>query len=95
VTSLGAQPAATVPTPFFENRIAGRMDWNINSKHNVYLSVATQGNNSLNDQSDGTFDLTEGNFTKNHMQIANVTLNSAFSPTLLNQVTVVGSIGTT
>ena len=87
VTSLGAQPSATVPTPFYENRIAGRMDWNINSKHNVYLSVATQGNNSLNDQSDGTFDLTEGNFTKNHMQIANVTLNSTFTPTLLNQLT--------
>ena len=87
VTSLGAQPSATVPTPFFENRIAGRMDWTINSKHTAYLSVATQANNSLNDQSDGTFDLTEGNFTKNHLQIANITLNSAFSPTLLNQLT--------
>src|SRR5439155_951604 len=53
----------------------------------AYLSVATQANNSLNDQSDGTFDLTEGNFTKNHLQIANITLNSAFSPTLLNQLT--------
>jgi len=88
VTSLGAQPSATVPTPFFENRIAGRLDWNINSKQSLYLSVATQANNSLNDQSDGTFDLTEGNFTKNHMQIANLTLNSMLSPTLLNQVTV-------
>ena len=88
VTSLGAQPSATVPTPFFENRIAGRMDWTINSKHSVYLSVATQANNSLNDQSNGTFDLTEGNFTKNHLQIANLTLNSAFSSTLLNQFTV-------
>jgi len=88
VTSLGADPVAAVPTPFFENRIAGRLDWNINSKHSVYLSVATQANNSLNDQSDGTFDLTEGNFTRNHMQIANLTLNSLFSPTLLNQVTV-------
>ncbi|HYT08704.1 MAG TPA: carboxypeptidase regulatory-like domain-containing protein [Rugosimonospora sp.] len=87
VTSLGAQPAATIPTPFFENRIAGRMDWTINSKHTAYVSVATQANNSLNDQSGGTFDLTEGNFTKNHLQIANVTLNSAFSPTLLNQFT--------
>src|SRR5713226_6453015 len=86
-TSLGAQPSATVPTPFFENRIAGRMDWTINSKHTAYLSVATQGNNSLNDQSNGNFDLTEGNFTKNHLQIANVTLNSMFSPTLLNQFT--------
>jgi hypothetical protein len=88
VTSLGAQPAATVPTPFFENRIAGRLDWTINSKHSLYLAVATQANNSLNDQSNGTFDLTEGNFTKNHLQIANLTLNSAFSSTLLNQFTV-------
>src|SRR5262249_42439523 len=87
VTSLGAQPAATVPTPFFENRIAGRADWTINSKHIVYLAVATQANNSFNDQSDGTFDLTEGNFTKNHLQIANITLNSMFSSTLLNQFT--------
>src|SRR5262249_2754258 len=85
VTALGAQPSATVPTPFYENRIAGRGDWNINSKHSLYLAVATQGNNSLNDQSNGTFDLTEGNFTRNHMQIANLTLNSMFSPTLLNQ----------
>jgi len=29
-----------------------------------YLSVATQANNSLNDQSGGGFDLTEGNFTR-------------------------------
>jgi hypothetical protein len=88
VKSLGAQPAATVPTPFYENRIAGRMDFTINSKHSAYLAVATQGNNSLNDQSGGAFDLTEGNFTKNHMQIANLTVNSSLSPTLVNQVTV-------
>lgn len=88
VTSLGAQPAATVPTPFYENRIAGKMDWTINNKHSAYLSVATQANNSLNDQSNGNFDLTEGNFTKNHLQIANITVNSLFTPTLLNQFTV-------
>ncbi len=88
VTSLGAQPSATVPTPFFENRINGRMDWTINSKHTAYVSVSTQANNSLNDQSGGSFDLTEGNFTKNHLQVANLTLNSAFTPTLLNQFTV-------
>src|SRR5215468_8579699 len=87
VTSLGAQPAAIVPTPFFENRISGRMDWTINNKHSAYLAVATQANNSLNDQSNGTFDLTEGNFTVNHMQIANITVNSAFSSTLVNQFT--------
>src|SRR5229473_3148192 len=87
VTSLGAQPAATIPTPFFENRIAGRMDWTINSKHTAYLAVATQANNSLNDQSNSTFDLTEGNFTKNHLIVSNFTLNSIVSPTLVNQFT--------
>ena len=87
VTSLGAQPSATVPTPFYENRLNGRMDWTINNKHTAYISVSTQANNSLNDQSNGTFDLTEGNFTKNHLQVANLTLNSAFSPKLLNQFT--------
>ncbi len=88
VTALGAQPAAIVPTPFFENRINGRMDYTINSRNSVYLAVSTQANNSLNDQSNGTFDLTEGNFTVNHMQLANLSLNSAITPTLVNQFTV-------
>lgn len=87
VKSLGAQPAATIPTPFFENRLNGRLDWTINSKHSAYISVSTQANNSLNDQSGGLFDLTEGNFTKNHLQIANLTVNSSLSPTLINQFT--------
>jgi hypothetical protein len=87
VTNLGAQPAATIPTPFFENRINGRMDWTINNKHSAYFSVTTQANNSLNDQSNGLFDLTEGNFTVNHLQVANLTVNSAFTPTLINQLT--------
>jgi hypothetical protein len=87
VTSLGAQPAATVPTPFFENRLNGRLDYTINSKNSAYLSVSTQANNSLNDQSNGLFDLTEGNFTVNHLQIANLTVNSSLSDTLINQFT--------
>jgi hypothetical protein len=87
VTNLGAQPASVIPTPFFENRINGRLDWTINNKHSAYFSVSTQANNSLNDQSNGFFDLTEGNFTKNHLQVANLTLNSSFSPTLINQFT--------
>jgi hypothetical protein len=87
VTSLGAQPASVVPTPFFENRLNGKLDYTINSKHSAYLSVSTQANNSLNDQSNGTFDLTEGNFTVNHMQIANLSLASSLSPTLVNQLT--------
>jgi hypothetical protein len=88
VTNLGAKPAAIIPTPFYENRINGRMDWTINNKHSAYLSVSTQANNSLNDQSASTFDLTEGNFTVNHLQVANLTVNSALTPTLINQATV-------
>ncbi len=87
VTNLGAQPAATVPTPFFENRLNGRLDYTFNNKHSAYLSVTTQANNSLNDQSAATFDLTEGNFTKNHLQVANLTINSLLTPTLTNQFT--------
>ena len=87
VTNLGAQPISVVPTPFFENRLNGRLDYTFNSKHSAYLSVTTQANNSLNDQSGATFDATEGNFTKNHLQVANLTVNSALSPTLVNQFT--------
>ncbi len=87
VTSLGAQPISTVPTPFFENRINGRLDYTINNKNSAYFSVSTQANNSLNDQSGATFDATEGNFTKNHLQVANLTVNSQLSNTLINQFT--------
>jgi Carboxypeptidase regulatory-like domain/TonB dependent receptor len=87
VSALGAQPAAIIPRPFFENRLNGRLDYIFNSKHSAYVSVTTQANDSLNDQSDGTMDLTEGNFTVNHLQVANFTLNSAFTPTLINQLT--------
>lgn len=87
VTFLGAQPATVIPTPFFENRLNGRLDWTINNKNSAYLSVTTQANNSLNDQSGATFDLTEGNFTVNHLQVANLTVNSSLTPTLVNQFT--------
>jgi len=87
VKNLGAQPISVVATPFYENRLNGRLDWTINSKHSAYFSVSTQANNSLNDQSGGTFDATEGNFTDNHLQIANLTVNSSLTPTLINQFT--------
>ena len=87
VTSLGAKPISTVPTPFFENRLNGRLDYTFNGKHSAYLSVTTQANNSLNDQSTATFDQTEGNFTVNHLQVANLTVNSLLTPTLTNQFT--------
>jgi outer membrane receptor protein involved in Fe transport len=87
VTSLGAQPSPTIPTPFFETRYNGRMDWRMNNEHSAYLSYSSQANDTLNDQSDGTADLTNGNFTVNHMQAANLTVNSALSNTLINQFT--------
>jgi hypothetical protein len=84
---LAAQPATSIPTPFYETRYNARMDWSINSKNSVYGSYSVQTNNSLNDQSTGTDDLTNGNFTTNHLIVANVTLSSLLSPTSVNQLT--------
>jgi hypothetical protein len=84
---LAAQPSATIPRPFFEWRYNGRADWVINSKNSVYLSYTSQVNDSLNDQSDGTGDLTNGNFTKNHLIVSNLTWNSLLSNTTINQFT--------
>src|SRR5262249_18208614 len=78
---------ATIPRPFYETRYNGRMDWNINNRNNAYISYTSQSNDSLNDQSDGTGDLTNGNFTKNQLQIANFTLNSLLSNSTVNQFT--------
>ena len=80
-------PAATLPRPFFETRYNGRADWTFNSKESAYLSYFSQANNSLNDQSDGTGDLNNGNFTVNHLQLANFTLNSVLSDTTVNTAT--------
>jgi outer membrane receptor protein involved in Fe transport len=84
---LAAQPAAAIPRPFNETRYNGRLDWTVNSKNTAYVSYNSQANDSLNDQSDGTGDLTNGNFTKNHLLLANFTLNSVLSPTAVNQFT--------
>ncbi|PYX66922.1 MAG: hypothetical protein DMG78_28495, partial [Acidobacteria bacterium] len=84
---LAAQPALSIPRPFHEWRYNGRMDWTINNKNSAYISYSSQANDSLNDQSGDTGDLTEGNFTTNHLQIANFTLNSQISPSLVNQFT--------
>jgi len=75
--SLGAQPLAIVPTPFFETRYNGRADYIINPSNTAYLTYNSQANNSLNDQSDGFQDATAGNFTNNHMQLANLVKHHA------------------
>lgn len=87
VTALGAVPSATIPTPFFETRYNGRMDYKFNDKHSAYVSYSSQANNSLNDQAGSTGDVTEGNFTVNHLQVANVTFTSLLTPTLVNTFT--------
>src|SRR6266700_2908772 len=84
---LAAQPAAVIPRPFYEWRYNGRLDWTINNRNTAYVSYTSQANNSLNDQSDGTGDLTNGNFTVNHLQLANFTLNSVLSDTTVNTAT--------
>src|SRR6266852_7019647 len=81
---LAAQPSAVIPRPFFETRYNGRMDYRFNDRETAYISYTSQANDSLNDQSGQTGDLTEGNFTKNHLQAANFTLNSVLSNSLVN-----------
>jgi len=81
---LAAQPSAIIPRPFYENRYNGRLDYRFNDRETAYLSYTSQANDSLNDQSIQTGDLTEGNFTKNHLQAANFTLNSVLSNSLVN-----------
>ena len=84
---LAAQPATSIPRPFYETRYNGRMDWTINSRNTAYASYSSQGNNSLNDQSSGTGDLTNGNFTTNQLQLVNLTLNTLLSNTTVNTFT--------
>ncbi len=84
---LAAQPAAVIPRPFYETRYTGRADFVLNPKNTAYISYNSQVNDSLNDQSDGTGDLTNGNFTKNHLLLANLTLSSILSNSAVNQFT--------
>ncbi|HUI55045.1 MAG TPA: TonB-dependent receptor [Bryobacteraceae bacterium] len=84
---LAAQPSATIPRPFYEWRYNGRVDWNVNSRNTLYASYSGQKNNSLNDQSNGLGDLTNGNFTTNKLIVTNITWNSLISNTTVNQFT--------
>ena len=64
----------------FELLPAGKYDIKVNaswfaSAVNAFLSYAAQSNFGENDQSGATNDLTGGNFAKNELQVANVTLD--------------------
>lgn len=85
---LGAQPASTIPTPYFDWRYNGRLDHRFNDKNNLSLSYSNQNNRGENDQSGSQNDLTGGNFTTNQLIIANATLNSVLSPSVVNAATV-------
>jgi hypothetical protein len=87
VRNLGAQPATVIPTPYTDWRLNARIDHTINSRHSVFVSYSDQSNLGLNDQANQKVDLTEGNFTKNRLQLANMTLTSQLSSTMVNAFT--------
>ena len=83
---LGAQPAATIPTPYNDQRYTGRLDWVISPSQTFYVTYNSQGNCALNDQATNTNDLTEGNFTTNQLILGNATLNSVLSPRVVKSI---------
>jgi Carboxypeptidase regulatory-like domain len=87
VQSLGAQPAAVLPTPYKDWRINARIDHTFNSNHNAFFTYSDQSNLGLNDQATARVDLTQGNFTKNRLILSNFTLNSALSSSVVNAFT--------
>lgn len=87
VKSLGAQPSTTIPTPYRDQRYTGRLDHRINTNNTLFVSYNSQGNRGLDDQSGQTNDLTAGNFTTNQLILANATLSSVITPSVVNSFT--------
>jgi len=84
---IGAQPAAVIPTPYFDWRYTGRLDHRFNDRESMFFTYNAQNNSGLNDQSGNNNDLTAGNFTTNHLILSNLTLSSVLSPTIVNDAT--------
>ena len=82
------QPVSTIPTPYFDWRYSGRYDHHFSGQESLFVSYSAQNNTGDNDQSSSTNDLTAGNFTTNHLIISNATLNSVFTPRVVNALTV-------
>ncbi len=87
VTSLGAQPSTTIPTPYRDWRYNIRLDHRFNENNSAALSFSSQTNRGLNDQANSTSDLTAGNFTTNALQLANLTITSVLTPSVTNAFT--------
>jgi hypothetical protein len=81
-------PTQTISTPYFDWRYNGRLDQRINDKNNLSLSYSNQNNRGLNDQAGASSDGSQTNFTTNQLIIANASLNSVLSPTIVNSATV-------
>jgi hypothetical protein len=88
VSALGAKPSSVIPTPYHDTRVNLRLDHTFNSKHSAFVSYSDQSNLGLNDQSGQRNDLSAGNFTKNRLLLGNLTLNSAFTNSVVNAATV-------
>jgi len=84
---IGAQPAASIPTPYFDWRYTGRLDHRFNDKESMFFTYNAQNNTGLNDQSGNANDLTAGNFTTNHLILSSLSLNSVLSPSIVNDAT--------
>ena len=80
-------PTQTIPTPYYDWRYNGRIDHHINDKNTFSASYTNQNNRGLNDQNSASSDLSQNNFTTNSLIIANATLNSVITPTVVNSVT--------
>ncbi len=85
---FAAQPATSIPTPYFDWRYSGRWDHRFNDANNLSVTYNNQHNNGLNDQSGSTNDLTAGNFTTNQLILASVNLSSVLTPTIVNSATI-------
>ncbi len=81
-------PTQTISTPYFDWRYNGRLDHRINDKNNLSLSYSNQNNIGNNDQATATSDGSQTNFTTNQLIIANASLNSVLSPSIVNSATV-------
>jgi hypothetical protein len=85
---LKLDPSQVIPTPYYDWRYNGRLDYRINDRNTFTTSYTNQNNRGLNDQDGTTADLSQNNFTTNQLIIANATLNSVISPTKVNSATI-------
>jgi len=88
ILPLKLNPSQVIPTPYYDWRYNGRLDYRINDKNTFTTSYTNQNNRGLNDQDGTTADLSQNNFTTNQLIIANATLNTVVSATSVNSATI-------